>query len=135
MENLLFYLGFATLIAHELDAMTQAEWRLLLVLNRLPDAIAEMAFVLAHIPLVAGLLWITNSENAALRRWSRVAVAIFLVIHAGLHKRLDHSPLYTFDSDLSLGLIYGGGALGLLYLLTVLVGARQTLPTDSQTTN
>ncbi|PZV10126.1 MAG: hypothetical protein DCF32_00550 [Leptolyngbya sp.] len=135
MENLLFYLGFATLMAHELDAMTQAEWRLLLVLNRLPDAIAEMAFVLVHIPLVAGLLWITNSGNPVLRRWSRIAVAIFLVIHAGLHKRLDHSPLYTFDSDLSLGLIYGGGALGLLYLLTVLVIARQTLPIDSQTTN
>lgn len=135
MENLLFYLGFATLMAHELDAMTQAEWRLLLVLNRLPDAIAEMAFVLVHIPLMAGLLWITNSGNPVLRRWSRIAVAIFLVIHAGLHKRLEHSPLYTFDSDLSLGLIYGGGALGLLYLLTVLVIARQTLPIDSQATN
>lgn len=135
MENLLFYLGFATLMAHELDAMTQAEWRLLFVLSRLPDAIAEMAFVLAHIPLVAGLLWITHSRNPVLRRWSRIAVAIFLVIHAGLHKRLDHSPLYTFDSDLSLGLIYGGGVLGLLYLLTVLIAARQALPIDSQNTN
>ncbi|MBD2231816.1 DUF6713 family protein [Phormidium tenue] len=134
MENRLFYLSFATLVAHELDAMTQAEWRLLFILNRLPEAIAEMAFVLVHIPLVAGLLWLTHNEAPAVRRWSRTAVAIFLVIHAGLHKRLDHSPLYTFDSNLSLGLIYGGGALGLLYLLTVLMTARQTLQADSQNT-
>ncbi|MBE9138784.1 hypothetical protein IQ254_16550 [Nodosilinea sp. LEGE 07088] len=28
MRNLLLYLGFATLMAHEPDVMTQAEWRL-----------------------------------------------------------------------------------------------------------
>lgn len=134
MENLLFYLGFATLIAHELDAMTQAEWRILFVLNRLPDAIAETAFVLVHIPLVAGLLWLTNNEAPAVRRWSRLAVALFLTIHAGLHKRLEHSSLYTFDSALSRGLIYGGGALGLLYLLTVFITSRRTLWTVLQET-
>ncbi|MBW4461057.1 MAG: hypothetical protein KME47_12585 [Nodosilinea sp. WJT8-NPBG4] len=130
----MFYLGFATLMAHELDAMTQAEWRILFILNRLPDAIAEVAFVLVHIPLVAGLLWLTNNEAPAVRRWSRFAVALFLAIHAGLHKRLEHSPLYTFDSALSRGLIYGGGALGLLYLLTVFITARQTLQTVHQET-
>ncbi|MEM6436662.1 MAG: DUF6713 family protein [Cyanobacteria bacterium P01_D01_bin.115] len=35
MNNLLFYLGFATLITHELDAMTQSEWRLLFILRNL----------------------------------------------------------------------------------------------------
>ncbi|MBD2111962.1 MULTISPECIES: DUF6713 family protein [Cyanophyceae] len=134
MENLLFYLGFATLMAHELDAMTQAEWRLLFILNRLPDAIAEVAFVLVHIPLVAGLLWLTNHEAPAVRRWSRIAVALFLVIHAGLHKRLEHSALYTFDSELSRGLIYGGGVLGLLYLLTVFIASRRTLQLVTQET-
>jgi hypothetical protein len=128
MQNLLFYLGFATLMAHELDAMTQAEWRLLFILRRLPEATAATTFVWLHIPLVAGLLWLTNSEATKVKYWSRIAVAAFLAIHAGLHKRLDHQPLYSFDSTLSLGLIYGGGVLGLLYLLTVLVKARQTPP-------
>ncbi len=134
MENLLFYLGFATLMAHELDAMTQAEWRILFILSRLPEAIAEVTFVLVHIPLVAGLLWLTNNEAPAVRRWSRLAVALFLAIHAGLHKRLEHSALYTFDSALSRGLIYGGGALGLLYLLTVFMTSRQILKTVPQET-
>ncbi len=125
MQNLLFYLGFATLMAHELDAMTQAEWRLLFILSRLPDTTASAAFVLLHIPLVAGLLWLTTSEAPWVRQGSRLTVATFLVIHAGLHKRLDHHPLYTFDSDLSLGLIYGGGLLGLLYLGAVFVASRQ----------
>lgn len=116
MQNLLFYLGFATLMAHELDAMTQAEWRLLFILRRLPNATAEVAFVLVHIPLVAGLLWLTNNEAPGVKRWSRIAIAAFLAIHAALHKRLDHHPLYSFDSALSMGLIYGGGLLGLLYL-------------------
>ncbi|MBD1873645.1 hypothetical protein H6F75_09135 [Nodosilinea sp. FACHB-131] len=129
MKNLLFHLSFATLMAHELDAMTQAEWRLLFILSRLPDTIAEVAFVLVHIPLVAGLLWLTNNEAPAVRRWSRIVVALFLAIHAGLHKRLEHSSLYTFNSALSQGLIYGGGALGLLYLLTVFITSRQTLQT------
>lgn len=133
MQNLLFYLGFATLMAHELDAMTQAEWRLLFVLRRLPEATAEMAFVLVHIPLVAGLLWLTNHEAPAIKQWSRVAIAAFLAIHAALHKRLDHHPLYSFDSALSVGLIYGGGVLGLLYLGSVWVGRiSQSVPIQDE---
>ena len=131
---MLFYLGFAALMAHELDAMTQAEWRILFSLNCLPDTIDEVAFVLVHIPLVAGLLWLTTNEAAAVSRWSRLAVALFLAIHAGLHKRLEHSPLYSFDSALSQRLIYGGGTLGLLYLLTVFITSRQTLQTVPQET-
>lgn len=132
MQNLLFYLGFATLMAHELDAMTQAEWRLLFILRDLPDAAAEVAFVLVHIPLVAALLWVTNSEAVRVKYWSRFALAAFLTIHAGLHKRLDHHPFYTFDSSLSLGLIYGAGALGLLYLLLVAANAWQAQAIGAQ---
>ncbi len=133
MQNLLFYLGFATLMAHELDAMTHAEWRLLFVLRRLPTAIAEPAFVLAHIPLVAGLLWLTHSAAPGVRQGSRMAIAAFLAIHAGLHKMLEHHPLYTFDTPLSLGLIYGGGLLGLLYLGVGL--ANRPRPTLGATEN
>lgn len=132
MQNLLFYLGFATLIAHELDAMTQAEWRLLLILRDLPEPTAEVAFVLGHIPLVAGLLWLAHSEATRVKYGSRLAIAAFLAIHAGLHKHLDHHPFYTFDSALSRGLIYGGGIIGLLYLGAVFVASRQasTLETE-----
>jgi hypothetical protein len=130
MLNLLFYLGFATLIAHELDAMTHAEWRLLWLLRDLPEPAATTAFVVGHIPLVAGLLWLTHSDTLALRRWSRIGIAAFLAVHAALHRRLDHLPAYEFDTALSLGLIYGAGGLGLLYLGAAGLAERQTPGAD-----
>ena len=124
MKNLLFYLGFATLITHELDAMTQSEWKLLFILKNLPEQIAPSAFVILHVPLIAVLLWLTNNESKVVKNWSRIALAGFLVIHSGLHKLLENHSDYTFNSWLSLGLIYGGGLLGLLYLIWVFVSWR-----------
>ena len=119
MKNLLFYLYFATLITHELDAIAQSEWRLLFILRNLPEQIAPSAFVIIHIPLITVLLWLTNNESQSIKNWSRIALATFLVIHSGLHKLLENSPNYTFNSPLSIGLIYGAGLLGLFYLIWV----------------
>lgn len=98
MKNLLFCLGFATLITHELDAMTQSEWRLLFILRNLPEQVASSAFVILHVPLIAVLLWLTNSNFLSIRYWSRIAFAAFLIIHVGLHKALENHPAYSFDS-------------------------------------
>ncbi len=124
MKNIIFNLGFATLITHELDAMTQSEWKLLFILKNLPEQIAPSVFVIIHIPLIAALLWLTNNESQLIKNWSRIALAAFIVIHSGLHKLLENSPNYTFNSTLSLGLIYGGGLLGLLYLIWVFMPWR-----------
>ena len=121
MKNLLFHLGFATIITHELDAMTQSEWKLLFILRSLPEETAPSAFVIIHIPLIAALLWLINNEYQLIKKWSRIAFAAFLLIHSGLHKLLEHNPNYTFNSLLSLGLIYGGGLLGLLYLTVIFI--------------
>jgi hypothetical protein len=126
LKNLLFYLGFATLITHELDAMTQSEWRLLFVLRSLPEQVASSAFVILHIPLIAVLLWLTSSESLNVRYWSRITVAAFLIVHFGLHKALEHHPAYSFDSLLSLCLIYGGGLVGLIYLGLIFISWRQS---------
>lgn len=124
MKNLLFYLGFATILTHELDAMTQSEWKLLFILKNLPEQIAPSVFVVIHIPLIAALLWLTNNESQFIKNWSRIALATFLIIHSGLHKLLENNPNYTFNSLLSLALIYGGGLLGLLYLIWVFMSWR-----------
>ena len=121
MKNIIFNLGFATIITHELDAMTQSEWRLLFILRNLPEQTASDVFVILHVPLIAMLLWLTNNQSEAIKNWSRIAICGFLVIHSGLHKLLENSPNYTFDSTLSLGLIYGGGLFGLIYLIFVFV--------------
>jgi uncharacterized integral membrane protein len=134
MKNLLFYLVFATILTHELDAMTQSEWRLLFILRNLPEQTASLAFVVLHVPLIVALLWLTNSESEVVKNLSRIVFAGFLVIHSGLHKLLENSPNYTFNSSLSLGLIYGGGLLGLLYLILVFV-FRLRKSNKSLTTN
>ena len=128
MNNLLFYLGFATLITHELDAMTQSEWRLLFILRNLPEQVASVAFVILHIPLITILLWLINNESLRVRYWSRISVATFLIIHSGLHKLLEQNPDYTFNSLLSLSLIYGGGFLGSMYLISMFISWRRGMP-------
>lgn len=121
MKNTIFNLGFATIITHELDAMTQSEWKLLFILRSLPEETASVAFVILHIPLIAALLWLTNNESQFIKSWSRIALSVFIIIHSGLHKLLENNPNYTFNSTLSLGLIYGGALFGLLYLILVFV--------------
>ncbi|MEM9927838.1 MAG: DUF6713 family protein [Cyanobacteria bacterium P01_D01_bin.50] len=128
MNNLIFYLGFATIITHELDAMTQSEWKLLFILRSLPEEIASPIFVIIHVPLIAALLWLTNNESQVLKNWSKIALSTFIVIHSGLHKLLEHHPDYTFNSWLSLGLIYGAGLIGLLYLILVFISWRNVFP-------
>lgn len=127
MKNLLFYLGFATITTHELDAMTQSEWKLLFVLRNLPEYIASPIFVILHIPLIAVLLWLTNNQYKLVQEWSRIALATFMVIHSGLHKLWSHHPNYTFNSLLSLGLIYGAGLFGFLYLIYIFVSWQSVL--------
>ncbi len=124
MKNIIFNLGFATLLTHELDAIAQSEWKLLFILRSLPEETAPSAFVIIHVPLIAALLWLTNNESQLIKNWSRIALAAFLVIHSGLHKLLENSPNSSFNSLLSLGLIYGGGLLGLLYLIWVFMSWR-----------
>ena len=118
MRSLLFHLGFSTLLAHELDAMTQAEWRLLFVLRHFSDLLARTLFVTLHVPVVALLLWLTQHPSSVVRRWTRTGLASFMAIHAGLHWNLRNHPLNTFTSPLSLSLIYGAGLLGFIYVVS-----------------
>jgi len=117
MKNWLFLLGFGFLATHELDAVTQSEWRLLYVLRGLPDELAESAFVALHVPLFTLIVGLCHHPRSSLREGSRAALAAFLVIHVGLHLRLRAYPLYSFHDGLSQALIFGGGVCGLLYLL------------------
>lgn len=125
LKTWLFYLGFATLTTHELDAMTQSEWRVLWLLRELPDPLARDLFVLLHVPLLALLLWLTFHPQARIREGSRLALSGFLVVHVGLHLASQGHPAYSFFSPLSLSLIYGGGWLGLGYLLATVATARR----------
>ncbi len=117
ISNALFLTGFALLATHELDAVTQSEWRLLYLLRGLPEPLAESVFVALHVPLFAGLLWLTFNENERVKSVSRTVFSAFLVVHAVLHKLLELHPDYSFFSPLSQTLIYSGGLTGGAYIL------------------
>lgn len=117
MRNTLFVLCFSCFIGHELDAVSQAEWRLLFGFRDLQPTVAEPLFVALHVPLFATLIALAWNESAKTRDATRLLLAGFAVIHAGLHHALRHHPLATFDSPLSQALIFGCGLSGLAYVL------------------
>ena len=116
MKNTVLYLGMGTLFTHELDAMTNSEWRVLPLTSWLAEEAGMLTFVLIHIPLFAGLIALVASEDKVIRCRGKVGVGIFLVVHAILHSLFSGHPHYEFSSLLSNGLIYGGAVLGALYL-------------------
>lgn len=122
MKNLWFLLGLGFISTHELDAVTQHEWRLLYGLRSLPEALAANVFVALHVPLFAALVWLTHHPQPRWRGGSRLVLMSFLIIHAGLHLRLSGHALYTFHSPLSKALIFGGGVCSALYLFALLRG-------------
>ncbi len=120
MADPLFYLAFATLLAHELDAVHKREWRILFVLRGLPEATARRVFVLLHIPLLALLMWLVSHPSDTVQLVSRVSLDVFMILHAGLHRRLEPGAAAAFKTPFSRLLIYGAALLGLLDLVVLL---------------
>lgn len=120
MKNTIFYLGMAILLTHELDAMVQHEWRVLPLIRLLPEMMAMQVFILAHIPLFALLIAAVASQRLKVRHMARLAVAVFLLLHAILHVLFADHSAYEFASLTSDVLIFGGAVFGALYLLLVM---------------
>lgn len=108
MRQFLFALTFAFIMGHELDAMTQSEWRLLPVLNLFDDETGRASFVAIHVPLIVMLLWL-NARGG----WIFHAIfGGFCAVHVGLHWVFHEHQLYTFTNTLSEILIWGAGISG-----------------------
>ena len=107
-RHALFYLAFAFLMGHELDAMTQQEWRLLPLLNLMDGEAARAAFVAIHVPAIFALLWWNGRGGAVFH----AAFGGFCAIHAGVHWAFHGHPLYTFHRALSEAMIGGAGIVG-----------------------
>jgi hypothetical protein len=117
LKEVVFYVALGVLFTHELDAVLNHEWRVMPVLKSLPDYQGMIVFVAAHIPLFAGINAAAASQHHRTRHMTRLVICTFLVIHAGLHYGFSDNPSYEFDTILSDILIYGGAAIGALYLL------------------
>jgi hypothetical protein len=125
MSNLFFYLGLGMLFTHELDAISNHEWRVIPILQSLPELIAMNTFILLHIPLFAVLVALVASTNLQLRERSRLGVSIFLIVHALLHLWFRNDVSYEFASTMSNILIFGGAIFGALYIASSYKDLRQ----------
>jgi hypothetical protein len=109
-------LVISLLFAHEVDAVLQAEWRLLYVLREMPEPLAAQWFVAIHVPLFVLVLGLVYHSALNKQTVSRIAISAFAIVHAGLHFRLRNDPLNLFEPTLSLALIYGAALLAACYL-------------------
>ncbi|NJL95337.1 MAG: hypothetical protein HC915_17260 [Anaerolineae bacterium] len=114
MENFAAWLtlfNLSWMMAHELDAIQQREWRIFPLTALLPDRLGYVLFVSLHIPLLPLLFaWGPDPRFQA-------GFSVFLIVHLGLHLALCNHPRHLFKNAFSWVLIAGGAALGALHLL------------------
>jgi hypothetical protein len=120
MSHFFFFLGFSTLLVHEMDAVRRAEWRILLGFLKLRDETAYRVFTAVHVPLNAAICWFLftkptahSSLNIPLVR----ALDAYFLLHVGLHWLFRHHKHYHFSSVFSKTLIGLAGLCGALDLL------------------
>lgn len=121
LKNSAFNLGLGLLLTHEMDAMTNHEWRMLPILRSLDNSLGEVTFLLAHVPIFAVLIAFVASMNLAVRERARQFLCGFLIIHGVLHFALSGHAAYEFDAWSSTALIAGATACGIAYFLAGLL--------------
>jgi hypothetical protein len=116
MSHPFFFLGFALLLVHEMDAVRLGEWRIFPLLRSLRDEAGCAAFAALHVPiyalLLAGLFGGGGGRSALI-----VGMDAFFVVHVALHVVFRNHPANRFGSAFSWSLIAGSGACGLVDLV------------------
>lgn len=118
------YLGLALLFTHELDSITNHEWRVLPLLRSLPESVGETVFIIAHIPLFALTIAYVANLNSRTRKLARDIVCGFFIVHAVLHLLFAGHSAYEFSSALSSLLIYGAALCGIAYFLSAAIHSK-----------
>ena len=116
MSHPFFFLGFALLLVHEMDAARLGEWRIFPLLRSLRDEAGYVAFAALHVPIYAILL-AGLFGNGAVSGALIVGMDAFFVVHVALHVVFRNHPENRFGSAFSWLLIAGAGARGLVDLV------------------
>ncbi len=107
----------ALLMAHELDAVAQSEWRLLPGLSLLDDGPGRSVFIALHVPLLMALTWALFLSSVVVQRRARLGLGAFMAVHVGLHATLEVPGVSSFPEWLSRAFILGAGLVGADVLL------------------
>jgi uncharacterized protein DUF6713 len=113
------YLALALIWTHELDAIDRHEWRVMPLLNALPDATAKRIFLWMHVPLMYLTILIAVAGPGSI---GAGILTGFCVVHVGLHWLFRNHPANEFSGAGSQALILGAGGFGALYWLVQLAG-------------
>jgi len=116
INDMLFYLGIALFLTHELDAIQRHEWRIFPVIRKLKDEIAYYWFTILHIPLFFLLLWLMYHPSESTRFWFQISMDVFFIVHMVLHKLLNSDKKYEFVGVFSKVIIFSMGIVGMAHL-------------------
>lgn len=114
-EHIFFYLAFAFILTHELDAMRCKEWRILPGLSKLQEKTGIKIFILAHIPLYSLIFLGLISEKY--KDILIIGLDIFFIIHLILHLFYLFHSKNEFKDFISWSLISGAAFFGILDLV------------------
>ncbi len=103
---MLFSIGLALILLHEMDAMRCHEWRIFPGLSQLSERTGFFLFMVLHIPLFVVIF--SNLDNLEFRR----GFDVFLIIHLGLHLLFLRHPKNEFRDWLSWSIITGAALFG-----------------------
>ena len=114
-KHLFFYLAFAFILMHEMDAIRCREWRIFPGLSMLDEKIAFPLFMFVHIPLYALPIYYLQRlpDPAGLIR----GLNYFFIIHLFLHILFLKHKNNEFKDWISWSIIIGCGVCGALDLL------------------
>lgn len=109
--TLIFLVNIAWIMAHELDAIRQEEWRFFNLPFALEDEFAYRIFTLLHVPLFVGLMFAIPNPVF------QIGFNIFVIAHAIVHWLLRHHPQVNFDNGFSRLLIFAPVPTSILHLI------------------
>jgi hypothetical protein len=115
-DSIFFFVALAFMLTHEMDAIKCREWRIFPLTSRLDDSRGYWVFTAVHVPLYLLLFWALFTPgglNQALMR----GLALFFIVHLGLHLLFLRHPQNEFKSALSWILIAGAALVGALHFV------------------
>ena len=111
-EILLCFPIMALFVLHEMDAVKNKEWRMIIGLNRLPDQWAYIIFMLLHAPLFTLLFVYFNDLNSYIIILFDFLMVLHSIAHWFFRKHKENS--FDFFSNILIGTL---GLLALLHLI------------------
>lgn len=114
--NFFFFLGLASLLVHEMDAIHKHEWRIFPLTFMLNDSRGYRVFMLLHIPLYV-LIFRGLYDNGHLNQGLITGLDSFFIIHIILHLLYLRHPQNEFRGTFSWLIISSAALAGLVDLL------------------